>query len=163
MKYLLQTSNILTSYSQFIGKKYSVRRQSFNHEGWKLTGRGGFRLSSGLTARSWVSLIFEFFFLCFLKILFQKFLNLWPKTSLIKMKDLRLLFQQKRNSKIGLCDDLAPPVYYTIKKNYHFHIESLWRDACPRKLCPKKLILRKTKKKYENFSKNMIVGSSFHR
>ncbi len=32
------------------------------------------------------------------------------------MKDLRFLFQQKRNSKIRLSDDLALSVYYTIKK-----------------------------------------------
>ena len=32
------------------------------------------------------------------------------------MRDLRFLFQQRRNSKIGLCDDLVLPIYYTIKK-----------------------------------------------
>ena len=49
------------------------------------------------------------------------------------MKCLGFLFQQKRNSKIGLYYDLATPVLYAIKKNYPFSIESLLSKACPRK------------------------------
>ena len=32
------------------------------------------------------------------------------------MKDLRFLFQQKKNSKIELCNSLVLSAYYTIKK-----------------------------------------------
>ena len=52
--------------------------------------------------------------------------------ALIKMKYLSFLFYPE-NLKIGDREDLALTACYTIKKNYHFYIESLWRNPSPRK------------------------------
>jgi uncharacterized ubiquitin-like protein YukD len=63
------------------------------------------------------------------------------------MKDLRFLFQQKRNSKIRLSDDLALSVYYTIKKMITF-ISSRYEEKPARvNGMLKKLILIKTENK----------------
>ena len=75
-------------------------------------------------ARSSQSPIFEFPFVCFLKSLLHKITKLLPKNLLLKMMYLSFLFHQKRNSKIGLWEDLALPVYYTIKKNIITSISS---------------------------------------
>ena len=113
-----------TSYNQYIGKKYPLRGQGFQNEDTSYACRGGFKWKSTLRARSLQGPIFEFPFVCFLKTFFVKFKKSCPKNLLIKMKDLSFLFQQKENSKIGPCDDLALGILYNLKPSRHAQLVS---------------------------------------
>ena len=116
-----QIFNLLTSYSEFTGQNYPLRGQRFRHEGRELNDLVvlSCRVLSGVDRHRIGFLNFPLF------VFLSPFFENSSKQLLITMKDQRFLFQQKRNSKIGLCDSLALPVYYTINKNYRFHIESL--------------------------------------
>ena len=65
---------------------------------------------------------------------------------LMKMKCLRFLSQQKRNSKIGASGHLALSVLYSTKKNDPFFIELLFKNPCPRKLYTRKVDFEKNEK-----------------
>ena len=64
----------------------------------------------------------------------------------MKMRCLSCLFQQKRNSKIGACVDLALSVLYSTKKNYPFFIELLFKNPCSRKRYTRKVDFEKNEK-----------------
>ena len=71
----------------------------------------------------------------------------------MKIKCLSFLFQQKRNSKIGACGDIALSVLYSTKnENDRFFIELLFKNPCPLNGILEKLILTKTRNKVFQYS-----------
>ena len=72
----------------------------------------------------------------------------------MKMKCLSFLFQQKTNSKIGACRDLALSDLYSTKKNYPFFIELLFKNRCLPKRYTRKVDFEKNEK--QSFSMQYI-------
>ena len=67
--------------------------------------------------------------------------------AVIKMKCLSFLFQQKRNSKIGACGDLALSVLYSTKKIVPSLLSCYLKIPARLNGILEKLILRETRKK----------------